>query len=160
MAKLEHYDYRAVTAGLILSIIAIAMALGAPSTLFECHRGAGVCEVRSGGILGEKENHRFELAQIEQARKVCHRANASAACAYAVELRMKGRVETIVTNLSNEADATRFEAVIGSYLVNKGQEDMRVEKAAERGYPYGVLVFSLLIVALGVHKNMKDKGLA
>jgi hypothetical protein len=153
----KSYDFRAITAGIGLLVIALLMLWGTPTWTIECDRQANRCDLRSSTRALQKTTKSIDLSTIVSARENCHRGNPSKPCNYTVDLVLKQGRAVAFADISKESVAKGLAESIREFIVKRDVKQLRLHNAADRGFNYAVFILSALMVFLGVRKNMQSQ---
>lgn len=156
-SKWSNYDYRAVTAGVIFVLIAGIVFSSTPSHLLECSRGQEQCTVVEKTPTSTR-SHSFPLATIQKARKECDKSNGQSSCEWTVRLVVKGDTGNVFGGIKTEQEAERYVQAVRDFLDRRGPDTLRLSRSADYSWVLILSGVGLVLIILGIRKNMADKG--
>jgi hypothetical protein len=156
MSKWQNYDYRAVTAGLVFAVMGAIVFSATPSVSLECSRQQQTCTITSK-TLTTSSPHTLALASVQKPRKECDRSQKKPTCS--VQLAVKGDTGEVFTGIEDEDEAERYARAIRDFLEGRGPDVLRLSRDPDRSWAYGLALLGVVLIVLGIRKNMADKGL-
>lgn len=154
--KWQNYDYRAVTAGTVISAIAVIVLLSTPARSVQCRRADGVCEVIDSKPLSAQKRP-IPLAAIEKATRSCVRSGGVSECKWSVRLVAKGTDGQLFEGISDSAESERIVRDLNAFLERK-TESVSAARPPDRTLGWVFLALGIVFVALGIRKNLAEKG--
>lgn len=155
MGKWQNYDYRAVTAGGVFVIMGAIVFSATPAVSLECSRATATCTVVSR-TLTESKPHTVALSAVEKARKECDRSQKKPVCA--VRLVVKGESGEVFTGIEDEGEAERYARAVRDFVEGRGPDNLKLSRAPDRSWAWGLAGLGLVLIVLGIRKNITDKG--
>jgi hypothetical protein len=152
-----NYDYRAITAGAALVLLAAIAFWVNPLSVVDCRRDVNQCEVSETSGFSRSVRG-VPLPNVQHARSECERTGRTGECEYAVLLEGKGLREKVMGGLRSSSDAAGIETQINRFLADAGIPGVRVSRHADRTWGYVLLGVGAAFVALGIRKNLVDRG--
>lgn len=153
----KSYDFRAITAGFGLLVIAVLMLWGTPSWTVQCDRQANRCELMTSSRAFHKTSKSVDLSTIVTAKENCHRGNPSQPCNYTVDLVLHQGRAVAFESISSESSARGLAESIRGFISKPDSKQLRLHNAGDRSFNYVVFVLSGLLVFLGIRKNMQSE---
>jgi hypothetical protein len=151
----KNYDYGAVTAGTILCIMGAIVFASTPRLSLQCSRAEQRCAVVASS-LRSTDRRTFALSSIEKARKECDRSK-SKSCAWSVRLVVKGDSGEVFSGVDSEQEAERYVQAIRDFLDGRGSATLTLTRPPDRSWVWGLFGVGLVLVVLGIRKNLVDK---
>lgn len=152
----QNYDYRAVTAGTVITAIATIVMLSTPARSVQCRRTDAVCEVVDTKPLSEQRRP-VPVASIEKATRSCVRSSGAPECKWSVRFNVKGSDGQLFEGISDSAESERMVRELNAFLDRK-TDSVSVRRPADRMLGWVFLAIGAVLVVLGIRKNLADKG--
>ncbi len=152
-----NYDYRGISAGVILMVLAGVAFWVNPTTTLRCARDTAQCVVveRSGTSRTERK---LALSDMEAARRECDHRLHSGECAYTVALVVRGKGDKVFTDIEGASEALALEAGFNSFLADPAKPFLQLSRHGDRTWVYVLAATGLVLIALGIRKNLQDHG--
>ena len=152
----QNYDYRAVTAGVVISTIATIVLLSSPARSVQCRRADSVCDVVDSKPLSEQRRP-LPLASIEKATRSCVRSGSASECKWSVRFNVKGSDGQLFEGITDSTESERIVRDLNDFLEHK-TDNVSVRRPADRTLGWVFLALGAVLVVLGVRKNLAEKG--
>jgi hypothetical protein len=152
------YDYRAIVAGTAIGVLGTLMTLGAKVSYLACDRATARCTIARDESLIARTRRGVPLASLEGARKVCRRPSVQAPCRYTLEVLVAGRAEPLLDGIDGDSTADELVGEVQGFVADSSRRSLEIRRDRDRFYAIAVVAFALIVVALGVRKNLVDKG--
>ncbi len=152
----QAYDYRAITAGTLLGLIAVLGMFGATKTTFECDHQTNRCEITVIRKATIRDTRTVDMASVRSVKETCvARNNPAKPCStYSLSLLVGERKELVFSELPRPV-AEHHRNVIRNFLEDKSLPPLRMAVKGDITFSIGVMILALLMVALGIRKNMQ-----
>ncbi len=154
--KWQNYDYRAVTAGTLISIIATIVLLSAPARWVTCRRDHAACVLEDVAVVSRK-SQTIPLASIERASRECVRAGKEPECKWSVRLVARGHEGRVFDGIEEAAESERMVHELNAFLRGTG-DTVELRRPADRTMGWVLLAVGVVLVVLGIRKNLAEKG--
>jgi hypothetical protein len=156
-SRWQNYDYRAVTAGVIFLAIATIVLLSSPSTSLQCARNEDRCTIVEKSVSATRTTS-LRLKSIERAKKQCDKSKGQSTCDWSVRLVVKGDDGDVFAGIKSEQQAERYVQAVRDFLDGRGPDSMKLSRPADLTPVWILGSAGLLLIVLGIRKNMVDKG--
>ncbi len=154
----KSYDYRAVTAGGLMTLLALYMLWTVPKTVLACDRTTNRCDIIHTDRSRATNLSSVDLSSIQSVKEICRRPAQGTDCIYTVDLIAKDGQKAVFSDVDGVSTATRLGETIRTYL--RGSDPvLHLSHTQSRSFEVAVLCLSVLLFALGVRKNLADKGI-
>ena len=156
-SKWRNYDYRAITAGVIFLIIAVIVLLSSPSISLQCIRSQDQCSIVEKSVSSTRTTT-LRLKSIDKAKKNCDKSKGQSTCEWNVKFVVKGDNGDVFSGIKSEQEAERYLQAMRDFLDGRGPDAMNLSRPPDLSWVWVLGAVGLLLVALGIRKNMVDKG--